>query len=58
MKKISIKWLVLALVIFLFNIPNAFAGGAVIITEPATGATVTGPVKVCYGHSWSGGSTS
>ena len=47
MKKISIKWLVLTLVLFLFNIPNAFAGGAVVITEPATGTTVSSPVKVC-----------
>jgi len=47
MKTISIKWLVLALAIFLFNIPNVFAGGAVVITEPATGAIVSSPVKVC-----------
>ena len=47
MKKISIKWLVLTLVLFLFNIPNAFAGGAVVITEPATDTTVSSPVKVC-----------
>ena len=47
MKSISIEWLVLALVVSLFNIPNVFAGGAVVITEPATGATVSSPVKVC-----------
>ena len=47
MKNILIKKLVLALVIFLFNVPNAFAGGAVVITEPTTGATVSSPVKVC-----------
>ena len=47
MRDISIEWLVLALMIFLFNIPNAFAGGAVVITEPANGATVSSPVKVC-----------
>ena len=47
MKNISIKWLVLALVVPLFNVPNLFAGGAVVITEPATGATVSSPVKMC-----------
>ena len=47
MKSISIEWLVLALVVSLFNIPNVLADGAVVITEPATGATVSSPVKVC-----------
>ena len=49
MKKISVRWLVLTLVLFLFNIPNVFAGGAVIITEPTTGDTLplSSPVKVC-----------
>ena len=47
MKNISVRWLVLALVFFLFNIPSVFAGGAVVITEPATGNTVSSPVKVC-----------
>lgn len=47
MKNIAIKWLVLSLVILLFNVPNAFAGGAVVITKPATGTTVSSPVKVC-----------
>ena len=47
MKKITTTLLVLALAIFLFNVPNTFAGGAVVITEPATGATVSSPVKVC-----------
>ena len=47
MKKASIKWLVLTLFLILFNIPNAFAGGAVVITELATDTTVSSPVKVC-----------
>ena len=47
MKKISVRWLVLTLVLFLFNIPSVFAGGAVVTTEPATGETVSSPVKVC-----------
>jgi len=48
MKKISIKWLVVALWPLLFDVSNVYAGGgAVVITEPASGATVSSPVKVC-----------
>ena len=47
MKKFSLKFLILAIILFLFNIPNVLAGGAVVITEPATGDTVSSPVKVC-----------
>jgi len=47
MKKISIKWLVFALVFFLLNVSTVYAGGAVVITEPATNATVSSPVKMC-----------
>ena len=55
MKKISIEWLVLAAVCFIFSSSTVYAAsyaetediGAVVITEPTTGATVSSPVKVC-----------
>jgi len=47
MKKISIKWLILAIISIVFSASTVFAGGAVVITEPATGSTVSSPVKVC-----------
>ena len=47
MKKISTKWLILAAMCFVFSSSTVYAGGAVVITEPATGATVSSPVKVC-----------
>ena len=47
MKKISIEWLVLVAVCFVFSASSVYADGAVVITEPATGATVSSPVKVC-----------
>ena len=47
MKKFSVKWLVLALVSVLFSVSTVYAGGSVVITEPATGDTVSSPVKVC-----------
>ncbi len=47
MKKISIKWLVMAVMLLVFSASTVYAGGAVVITEPATGATVSSPVKVC-----------
>ena len=47
MKKISIEWLVLATVCFIFSASTVYAGGAVVITEPSTGSTVSSPVKVC-----------
>ena len=47
MKKISIKWLVLAVILIIFNASIVYAGGAMVITEPATGTTVSSPVKVC-----------
>ena len=46
MKNILFKWLALALVLLL-NASSSFAGGAVVITKPTTGATVSSPVKVC-----------
>ena len=57
MKKISIEWLVLAAVCLIFSASTVYAEdyadtediGAVVITEPATGATVSSPVKVCMG---------
>ena len=47
MKKISIRWLVLAVLLTNFSATTVFAGGVVVITEPATGDTVSSPVKVC-----------
>ena len=47
MKKISIKWLILAIISIVFSASTVYAGGAVVITEPATGSTVSSPVKVC-----------
>ena len=47
MKKISIKWLVLVAICLVFSTSTVYAGGAVVITEPVTGSTVSSPVKVC-----------
>ena len=47
MKKISIKWLVLAVMVIIFSASIVYADGAMVITEPATGNTVSSPVKVC-----------
>ena len=47
MKKISTKWLLLAAVLCILIASTAYAGGAVVITEPGTGSTVSSPVKVC-----------
>ena len=55
MKNISIEWLVLAAVCFIFSSSTVYAAsyaetediGAVVITEPTTGSTVSSPVKVC-----------
>ena len=55
MKNISIEWLVLAAVCFIFSSSTVYAAsyaetediGAVVITEPPTGSTVSSPVKVC-----------
>ena len=47
MKKISIKWLVLAVMLIICSASIVYAGGAMVITEPATGTTVSSPVKVC-----------
>ena len=47
MKKISIKWLVLAVMLIIFSASIVYAGGVMVITEPATGNTVSSPVKVC-----------
>ena len=55
MKKISIEWLILAAVCFTFSSSTVYAAsyaetediGAVVITEPTTGSTVSSPVKVC-----------
>lgn len=48
MKKIVLKSSIILLVLFLFGFSKAFAdSAAVTITEPATGAAVSSPVKVC-----------
>ena len=47
MKKISIKWLVLVAICLVFSTSTVYAGGAVVITEPGTGSTVSSPVKMC-----------
>ena len=47
MKNISTKWLILAAMCLVFSSSTVYAGGAVAITEPATGTTVSSPVKVC-----------
>ena len=55
MKKISIEWLVLAAVCFIFSSSTVYAASyaetedivAVVITEPTNGSTVSSPVKVC-----------
>lgn len=50
MKTISLKLVTASVVFFFSGIPAGFAGGnAVTITEPANGATVSSPVKVCMG---------
>ena len=46
MKKISIEWLVLVAVGFVFSASSVYAGGAVVITEPGTGSTISDPVKM------------
>ena len=47
MKKISIKWLILAIISIVFSASTVYAGGAVVITEQGTGSTVSSPVKIC-----------
>ena len=47
MKNISTKWLILAAMCLVFSSSTVYAGGAVVIMGPATGATVSSPVKVC-----------
>ena len=47
MTNISTKWLILAAMCLVFSSSTVYAGGAVVITAPATGATVSSPVKVC-----------
>ncbi|GJL77536.1 MAG: hypothetical protein NPINA01_05250 [Nitrospinaceae bacterium] len=47
MQKISVKFLTLLAILFVFGISSACAGNSVKITEPPNGAAVSGPVKVC-----------
>ena len=47
MKSISMNWLMLSITSIAFSASIVYAGGAVVITEPATGSTVSNPVKVC-----------
>ncbi|SVE29294.1 uncharacterized protein METZ01_LOCUS482148 [marine metagenome] len=45
-KNSSIKKFTLAVILVIFGAPTVYAGGAVVITEPATGSTVSSPIKV------------
>ena len=56
MKNISMKWLLLVVISIVFSASTVYAGGAVVITEPATGSTVSSPEGM-HGCSWSGNST-
>ena len=47
MKNFSVKWLLLTIISIIFSASIVYAGGTVVITEPATGSTVSSPVKVC-----------
>ena len=47
MKNISMKWLMIAVISIIFSASTVYAGGTVVITEPATGSKVSSPVKVC-----------
>ena len=47
MKNISMKWLLLVVISIVFSASTVYAGGAVVITEPGTGSTVSSPVKIC-----------
>ena len=47
MKIFSMKRVAAAALLSLFGVSTAYADGAVVITEPATGSTVSSPVKVC-----------
>ncbi len=50
MKKVFILFLVTLASVFSLSLSTAFAGGnAVTIVQPANGATVSSPVKVCMG---------
>ena len=41
------KWLLLVVISIVFSASTVYAGGAVVITEPGTGSTVSSPVKIC-----------
>jgi len=47
MRKFSVKFFTLLVILFVFGISAAFAGNSVKITEPPNGAVVSSPVKVC-----------
>ena len=47
MKKFSTKLMTVWVFLFVLAISSANAGNSVMITEPADGATVSSPVKVC-----------
>ncbi len=46
-KNSLIKKLMLAVMLVIFGASTVYAGGAVVITEPATGSTVSSPTRVC-----------
>lgn len=47
MKSLSLKFLIVLMAVLILGVTVAFAGNSVKITEPADGATVSSPVKVC-----------
>ena len=47
MKSILMKWLMLAIISIVFSTSTVYAGGAVVITKPATGSSLSSLVKVC-----------
>lgn len=47
MKSLALKLFLVLMSVLVLGISTAFAGGSVMITEPADGATVSSPVKVC-----------
>ncbi|MEE9258603.1 MAG: DUF4399 domain-containing protein [Nitrospinaceae bacterium] len=47
MSKLISKIAAVLMFLFVFGVSAVYAGNAVTITEPATGATVSSPVKVC-----------
>jgi len=47
MKKVTAQFLAILGYLIFLGVSLVFAGGAVVITEPANGSTISSPVKVC-----------